>query len=46
MRLTLHAPIWETVTDVAGEVIEVGPGVQTFKVGDKVVSMLNFWVSG
>lgn len=28
------------VTDVAGEVVEVGPGVQTFKAGDKVVSML------
>lgn len=34
------------VTDVAGEVIEVGPGVQTFKAGDKVVSMLNFMSGG
>lgn len=34
------------VTNVAGEVIEVGPGVQDFKVGDKVVSMLNFLKSG
>ncbi|KAJ7950523.1 Quinone-oxidoreductase [Quillaja saponaria] len=28
-------------TDLAGEVIEVGPGVQHFKPGDKVVSMVN-----
>ena len=32
------------VTDVAGEVVEVGPAVQELKVGDKVVSKLVFWV--
>ncbi|CAD5179609.1 unnamed protein product [Musa acuminata subsp. malaccensis] len=34
------------VTDVAGEVVEVGPGVHSFKPGDKVVSMLNFRNAG
>lgn len=34
-----------TATDVAGEVIDVGPGVSKFKVGDKVVSMLSVFVS-
>ncbi|XP_023755086.1 chloroplast envelope quinone oxidoreductase homolog [Lactuca sativa] len=28
------------VSDVAGEVVEVGPGVKKFKVGDKIVSTL------
>lgn len=35
----------ETVADVAGEVIELGSAVSNFKVGDKVVAMLNFQVS-
>lgn len=34
------------VTDVAGEVIEVGSAVKNFKVGDKVVSMLIFTKGG
>ncbi|XP_065044761.1 chloroplast envelope quinone oxidoreductase homolog [Musa acuminata AAA Group] len=34
------------VTDVAGEVVEVGPGVHSFKPGDKVVSMLSFRNAG
>ncbi|KAF5810341.1 putative GroES-like superfamily, alcohol dehydrogenase [Helianthus annuus] len=36
---------WIPATDVAGEVIDVGPGVNNFKVGDKVVSMLDVFVS-
>lgn len=35
----------ETGADAAGEVIDVGPGVSSFKAGDKVVAMLNFMVS-
>ncbi|VAH47092.1 unnamed protein product [Triticum turgidum subsp. durum] len=34
------------VTDVAGEIVEVGSAVQEFKVGDKVVSKLIFWKAG
>ncbi|KAF0894292.1 hypothetical protein E2562_038116 [Oryza meyeriana var. granulata] len=34
------------VTDVSGEIIEVGSEVREFKVGDKVVSKLNFWKAG
>lgn len=30
-----------TASDVAGEVIEVGPGVKNFKVGEKIVAMTN-----
>ncbi|KAJ8644159.1 hypothetical protein MRB53_005907 [Persea americana] len=33
-------------TDVAGEVVGVGPGVETLKIGDKVVSMLAFLSGG
>ncbi|KAL7601397.1 hypothetical protein Lser_V15G26965 [Lactuca serriola] len=29
-------PVW----DIAGEIVEVGPGVKNFKVGDKIVSTL------
>ncbi|KAK9144545.1 hypothetical protein Sjap_004448 [Stephania japonica] len=32
-------------TDVAGEVVEIGPGVKNFNAGDKVVAMLNHAVS-
>ncbi|KAH0449486.1 hypothetical protein IEQ34_020178 [Dendrobium chrysotoxum] len=35
-----------SVTDVAGEVIEVGSAVKSFKAGDKVVSMLIFMKGG
>lgn len=34
-----------TVSDVAGEIVEVGPAVKSFKAGDKVVAMLNPFVS-
>ncbi|CAH1431951.1 unnamed protein product [Lactuca virosa] len=37
---------WIPATDVAGEVLDVGPGVQNFKIGDKVVSMLNTFKGG
>ncbi|KAJ0809765.1 putative NADPH:quinone reductase [Helianthus annuus] len=31
---------WIPLSDVAGEVVEVGPGVKNFKAGDKIVSTL------
>ncbi|KAH7683046.1 NADPH:quinone reductase protein [Dioscorea alata] len=34
------------VTDVAGEVVEVGPGANRFKPGDKVVSMVSYMKGG
>jgi hypothetical protein len=34
-----------TVTDIAGEVVSVGAGVDEFNPGDKIVSLLHFWVS-
>lgn len=34
-----------TGTDMAGEVVEVGPGVKNFRTGDKVVAILNPTVS-
>lgn len=37
---------WIPATDVAGEVLDVGPGVKNFKVGDEVVSMLNIFKCG
>ncbi|PWA88956.1 oxidoreductase, zinc-binding dehydrogenase family protein [Artemisia annua] len=37
---------WIPTTDVAGEVLDVGPGVKNFKTGDKVVSMLNIFKGG
>ncbi|KAG8640377.1 chloroplast envelope quinone oxidoreductase homolog [Manihot esculenta] len=33
-------------TDVAGEVLEVGPGVRNFKIGDKVVAKISVAVGG
>lgn len=35
----------KTVNDVAGEVIEAGQGVKKFKEGEKVVALLNYFVS-
>jgi len=32
------------VTDVAGVVVDVGPGVNGFQAGDQVVAMLNSFV--
>ncbi|KAJ4731172.1 hypothetical protein LUZ62_012068, partial [Rhynchospora pubera] len=34
------------VTDIAGEVVEIGPQVTAFKVGNKVVCKLNFFKGG
>ncbi|XP_077250251.1 oxidoreductase, zinc-binding dehydrogenase family protein [Tasmannia lanceolata] len=34
------------VTDIAGEVVEVGSGVETFKAGDKVVAVLSSLYGG
>lgn len=34
------------VSDVAGEIVEVGAAVSEFKVGDRVVSKLIFWKAG
>ncbi|KAK9944709.1 hypothetical protein M0R45_010265 [Rubus argutus] len=34
------------VTDVAGEIVEFGEGITKFKVGDKIVVMLSYGVSG
>lgn len=36
---------YETVSDIAGEVVEVGPEVKSVKAGDKVVSILTATVS-
>lgn len=43
--LTLDGSYEGTVTDVAGEIVEVGQDVQKFKVGDKVVAILPYGVS-
>lgn len=47
MNIMLNLKILHSVigTDVAGEVIEVGQGVKKFKPGDKVVGMVNPFVS-
>ncbi|KAK9055630.1 hypothetical protein SSX86_026715 [Deinandra increscens subsp. villosa] len=37
---------WIPATDVAGEVVDVGPGVKNFKAGDKVVSVLDIFRGG
>ncbi|XP_073006724.1 chloroplast envelope quinone oxidoreductase homolog [Typha latifolia] len=34
------------VTNVAGEIVDVGSGVNNFKAGDKVVSLLSHWNGG
>ncbi|KAH6803515.1 Oxidoreductase [Perilla frutescens var. frutescens] len=41
---TSHSPI--PCNDVAGEVVEIGSGVQKFKPGDKVVSVMNIFTAG
>ena len=40
----LKIVFFETGTDVAGEVVQVGSGVKNVKAGDKVVAMLSFVV--
>ncbi|CAB4291186.1 unnamed protein product [Prunus armeniaca] len=40
--LKVEAASLNPVTDVAGEIVEVGQGVQKFKVGDKVVALLTY----
>jgi len=37
-------PSISAVTDVAGVVVDVGPGVNGFQAGDQVVAMLNSFV--
>jgi hypothetical protein len=32
------------VIDVAAEVVELGPGVSTFKIGEKILGLLDFTV--
>ena len=41
----LLIPLSAAVTDVAGVVVDVGPGVNGFQAGDQVVAMLNSFVS-
>ena len=44
MHLFSTAPFL-AVTDVAGVVVDVGPGVKGLTAGDQVVAMLNSFVS-
>jgi len=45
LRLFLLIPPSSAVTDVAGVVADVGPGINGFQAGDQVVAMLNSLVS-
>ena len=44
MIFQIHSLFFASGTDVAGEIVEIGPQVKDFKVGDKVLAKLNHQV--